>query len=407
MGKLFIRSGFNPLYTYSPYYALSNNMLGGNSGNLLYTYGVMNALNTEDTVFIPSFNKKELTDEEIDYINLTCDAFIIPLADAFRSDFVIWLERFTKWIKKLKIPCIVIGVGLRTEYEPKFENSFDEDVKRFVSAVLEHSSMLGLRGNITGEYLKRLGFVEERDYKVIGCPSMYSRGLQLTLKRPNEFKKIGFNINTLVPQIEKEFFRRSFLEYSDSVLIQQKKKELKCMFLGEEASIEDHVFSKAEFDELNEKDRIRFFLNVPQWIDYMKPFDLFVGSRFHGTVAAILAGVPSVFLPFDGRTRELVEYHHIPHIAPYDIKENTTIKDYLEKLDLYSVETAYEENFNVYLSFLGKNGLKTSMDKKGKYIMGRGFAVEKELIKCAASCTQGEIQQRKNMYDSNYFFNKQ
>lgn len=56
--------------------------------------------------------------------------FIIPLANAFREDFVEELRNLTKLIRKLKIPCVVIGVGVQADYEPDFNktNIFDKDV---------------------------------------------------------------------------------------------------------------------------------------------------------------------------------------------------------------------------------------------------------------------------------------
>ncbi|WP_047596347.1 polysaccharide pyruvyl transferase family protein, partial [Salmonella enterica] len=81
----------------------------------------------------------------------------------------------TQLIRKLKIPVIVTGVGLRANYEPQLDEgfSFDEDVTNFVKAVLEKSAQIGVRGQITADYLKKLGFNAELDFRVIGCPSLY------------------------------------------------------------------------------------------------------------------------------------------------------------------------------------------------------------------------------------------
>ncbi|MCI4170884.1 polysaccharide pyruvyl transferase family protein, partial [Bacillus spizizenii] len=74
------------------------------------------------------------------------------------------------------LPVVVIGVGLRAPFAPKLNEGFpiDQDVKAFVSAVLERSNMIGVRVEITAKYLSRLGFREGIDHTVIGCPSMYA-----------------------------------------------------------------------------------------------------------------------------------------------------------------------------------------------------------------------------------------
>ena len=100
------------------------------------------------------------------------------MADAVRADFVREMKGLTKLVKSLKIPCFVIGIGVRAPYEPEvdFSYSFDDVVREFLKAVLEKSAIIGVRGWITADYLSRLGFKEERDFTIIGCPSMYTFG---------------------------------------------------------------------------------------------------------------------------------------------------------------------------------------------------------------------------------------
>lgn len=68
------------------------------------------------------------------------------------------LNELTSFVKKLKIPCYVIGVGLKESYEPDFSQPKpqDEAVKKFVTAVLEKSNCIGVRGELTGKYLETL-----------------------------------------------------------------------------------------------------------------------------------------------------------------------------------------------------------------------------------------------------------
>src|SRR5699024_5336539 len=124
------------------------------------------------------------SDKKAEEINRNYDCYVIPFADAFRPTFIPLLKKYTKLIKKLSIPVIIVGVGLRAPFEPKLNEGFpfDNDVREFVSAVLEKSSMIGVRGQITADYLTRLGFEEEKDHTVIGCPSMYSFGSHLKIK---------------------------------------------------------------------------------------------------------------------------------------------------------------------------------------------------------------------------------
>src|SRR5699024_3693385 len=152
MKNILIRSGISPLETFDASYMVNKNSIGGNVGNLIYAYSVYKTLMTEGTNIVPDYYSRN--PQNADEINEKYDSYIIPLADAFRTDFIHELKDYTKLIKKLKIPVIVIGVGLRAPSEPKLNEGFpfDDDVKEFVKAVLEKSNMLSVRGLITEDY---------------------------------------------------------------------------------------------------------------------------------------------------------------------------------------------------------------------------------------------------------------
>ena len=158
--RILVRAGFSPTKAYRPYHFFTNNLVGDNVGNLLFAYGAMNVLWTENTSIEQIYDKSNYSEEEIDYINNNYDVFVMPMADAFRSTYIQQLLSYINLIQKLKNPVIVLGIGFRTSYEPQFDRDSDLNivVKKFVELVLDHSNKLGLRGDITGSYLKKLGF---------------------------------------------------------------------------------------------------------------------------------------------------------------------------------------------------------------------------------------------------------
>lgn len=56
----------------------------------------------------------------------------------------------------------------------------------------------------------------------------------------------------------------------------------------------------------------RFFTSAPGWIRAMQGCDLALGTRLHGTMAAIAAGCPGAIITHDTRTDELAETMHLP-----------------------------------------------------------------------------------------------
>lgn len=189
--KILVRCGILPYENVSVEEVIKFDRIGTNSGNLLYQYGVIKSLLTEETEIYSDRYQIEI--ENADFINENFDCYVLPLADAFRQDFIENLTMYTKLIKKLKIPVYVIGVGLRTTFEPQISGFyFDNEVKEFVSAVLDKSSCIGVRGHITSKYLSNLGFKEGKDHIAIGCPSMFSLGSDINIKT------LDLNINSKV-----------------------------------------------------------------------------------------------------------------------------------------------------------------------------------------------------------------
>lgn len=360
MKNILIRAGMSPLDLFDASYILKYNSIGGNVGNLVYQYSIFRTLWTEDVTITPDYYSQDAN--KADEINEKYDCYIIPLADAFREPFIPALQRYTKLIKKLNIPVVVVGVGLRAPFEPKLNEGFpfDKAVKDFVSAVLEKSNIIGVRGQITADYLSRLGFKEGVDHTVIGCPSMYSFGRELNIRNTTITKEslISVNSSRMSPDNVLDFISRSMKEYPNHYFIPQWLRELKLTYTGYPPIAKDsNNYPVKMSDPTYMDDRVRFFLNVPTWLDFLKQADLSFGARLHGNITATIAGTPSLLIPKDARMRELAEYHQLTHVWYNDIDENTKLEDIIEKSDFQSPTKVQGKNFDHFIDFLNKNNI--------------------------------------------------
>jgi hypothetical protein len=349
---------------------LLNNRIGTNVGNLLYAFSIYRLLTTDENVlFTPTNYRNTFTQGEIELFNSEYEAFIIPLADAFRTDFVPILEELTVFIRQLTIPVIIVGVGLRTKYEPNFDSTFpfDSAVKAFVSTVLSHSSLIGVRGEITGTYLAKLGFKEESDYMVIGCPSLYSYGSSLKIRDVNLTPEsiASYNSSITTSQTVQTFLQNNIIRFSQYYFVPQVLSELRLMFFGTpylHQSLPEYPSDLT--DPVYKENHARFFASVPSWVDFMRGIDFSFGSRLHGTVAGMLAGTPSLIFPKDSRTRELAEYHHMAAIPARSIQADMNIFDLIDTVDFHAAERNHKNNYRRYLDFLNKNRLNHIYEKE-------------------------------------------
>lgn len=374
MKRIYIRAGLSPLENYSPIQLLKNNAIGDNVGNLIYAYSVFRSLMTDEDTEIVA-NHYKVDPKDADKINDEYDYFVIPLADAFRKDFVGEMHRTTELIKKLKIPCVILGVGLRAPFEPKLNESFvfDEEVKDFIKAVLDKSAIVGVRGEITSSYLSRLGFREEIDHTVIGCPSMYMFGKELP--KPNKAvltkeSRVCINYKIELPQKLHQFIDRCRKELPKFTFIPQSIEELRLLYAGYPYPVEKHKSIPKKYPvTISSKpylrDKVKGFVNVPEWLDYLKENDFSFGSRIHGNIAAALAGIPCYIFVYDARILELAKYHNIPYQLADTINTETNIFDIYERTDFNCILRGHKERFLHFLDFLNINGLETIYDSEG------------------------------------------
>lgn len=365
MKKILVRSGMSPLDTFSADKIIKRNAIGNNVGNLMYAYSVFRNLTTENVELVSDYYRTNPADA--DMINETYDAYAIPLANAIRPSFIPTLKKYTELIQKLKIPVYVIGMGMAFPYEPNIgtKRPFDDDVKRFVTAVLEKSSILGLRGQITSDYLSYLGFKEGRDHQVIGCPSMYTYGENIKIRdiELNNNSSICVNMTPKANQEVLKFLNGLSDQYKNLDFIPQDMDEMiltysGAPFLGGAVNTAVDNYPNSLKSKVYKNNQVKFFLSAPSWIEYMKSANLSIGTRLHGNVAPTLAGTPSITIPIDARMRELTEYHNFPRVSINEINEDSKLESLLAKVDLHSVEKNQKKNYDNFISFLEKNDIE-------------------------------------------------
>ena len=380
--RYLIRTNISPFDNPTYYDAVRKNVVRSNSGNLLFPHSLIRALMTDDdTVFDPVNTHGSFSDAEIDRINASYDAFLIPLANAFRISFMEELANLTALIRRLSIPCIVVGIGFQGNLSGDISRGFKwaDTARDFCKAVLEKSAKIGLRGETTAKFMDYLGFQRGKDYQVIGCPSMFLYGADLPAPKPLSLSpdiRIHINSKVDLPQKLHDYLKGVCDAIPDHYYLPQNQYELVAMYAGIPLSYTrpDLKSMPAHYPTdpshpLFKSNRIRGFVTVPSWLDFLRQGDLNFGSRIHGNIAAILAGIPAFIIAPDSRVLELAEYHRIPHTTVADLDENTSVFDLLENVNFNSVLDGHKERFEAYLQFLCDNDLPSiyhAMDASAK-----------------------------------------
>jgi len=365
MPRILIRSAKNPWTPVQAEAVLSQSVHATNAGNLLFGQAVHRMLSTPHTEVVPNnyeTGRKGYNRKYVDRINSEFDHFVIPLANAFRPGFKKNLERLTAVVRELTIPVTVIGVGSQHELgdEADVGGAIDEDAQNFVSAVLDRSASIGVRGTFTAEYLKKLGFGSEH-VDVIGCPSVFFSGpspaVENTKTRLTRDSKIAMSVSPYVEKMQ-PIVEHHTVAYPHLMYIPQNAADLQMLLWGEShKSIPDLRRPIHTEHPLYLEDRMRYPLDPRTWIEYLQDFEFAFGTRIHGTIAAILAGVPTMLLAHDSRTLELAEYHKIPHIPIDQISEKMDAKELIDSVDYTEFNANLPETFDRLTRFFERNNL--------------------------------------------------
>jgi hypothetical protein len=369
--SILLRAPKSPFVPATVEWTLSKNLIGNNSGNLIFIDAAWKLLATRDAeITAGGMGGRPDRAEEI---NERYDAFVVPLANAFRLDWKASLERMAALIEQLTIPVAVLGVGVQgsLDFTPDELRPIEPVVKRFVAAVLDHGPSIGVRGETTATYLEGLGF---RDVEVIGCPSMFLHGERLdVVKRAPAIDREGrlaINIGHSLasPYLEQlgAFIDRHVARYPRLTHFAQDRSTLELLVEG---AVRPKTLATwphmpiPDSHELLRRDRVRFYIEPWPWIADLATFDFAFGSRIHGNLAALIAGTPAFALAHDARTLELARYFEIPHARVPDLAPDADAADLYAQADLGPMVNGHSQRWRRFADYLALHGLAHSFNE--------------------------------------------
>jgi ubiquinone/menaquinone biosynthesis C-methylase UbiE len=346
-------------------------LTGMNTGNLIIGYAAHTLLETKEYAhfFVP------FSQQQIEYYKSRYDKIIIAASNFLHkyADFGIFADN----LEKLSLPVAVLGLGAQA-------NSFNDDIScdlkpgtiRFAKLISEMSELIGVRGGYTADILNKLGI---KNVSIIGCPSYYianDPNYQIHKKPYHKELSVAVNIMQSKQNTANEYLLKKAIQNKYDVIGQMewclevlKKEGLQFEKYDRLDSNLAYYRSFLNLDLLTEFARTNFyqFYDVPLWLAHMQKYDFVMGTRFHGAMAAIQAGVPAIVVVHDSRTQELCEYLNIPSIKQNDFSLNLTVNQLYEYADYSKFNKEYGIKFDNYLNFLQKNGLKHNiMAEEGK-----------------------------------------
>ena len=342
------------------------NLVGHNCGNLVHTHAIHAHLGGN----IRSVDWSA----PVEFINHAGTLAVLPAANQLGANFDLstQLEQF----KQIVVPIVTIGLGAQSDLELSIP-SIPKSTVNWIRCLADHapsdSPSIGIRGSFTMAVLDHLGLAAHAT--MIGCPSLFINPTPVLGKEVAQRLRPPERIAVIAGHQSWYHLRRieaslaQLVTETNGSYIGQAPAEIMMLTKGlaesmDNASLQhcrNHINPNLEIpDFINWSIRYgNLFFDVQNWIEHYKRFDFIIGTRFHGVILGIQAGVPSLCIVHDSRTLELCKTLKIPYILATDVLEGVNRDDLVSLFDFNPDE--FDRNRRSlcrrYVQFLWSNGL--------------------------------------------------
>jgi hypothetical protein len=294
---------------------------GQNTGNLAFFH----ALGTHIAANISYFG----WNFEPDHVNERVDCLVIAAANQLNPAWD--LADVASRLERVRVPVCVVGLGAQWHGDIA-DLHLSKGTVRFAKILAEKAHVIGVRGEQSGIALEKIGV---RNWNVIGCPSLFINLNQPRLGRLIEanFISRGAAPNKVIINFDVGSNMAGALERTEAMvrnthvsLVCQAPLTAVAMARGDDVPqdanyavvMDTFARTSAAFKSTAIRSAVSFF-SVDAWLEWCHAYDFSIGTRLHGNIIAMQAGIPSMVIAHDGRTEELAATMKLPsmHIAQF------------------------------------------------------------------------------------------
>ncbi|MGQ0672769.1 MAG: polysaccharide pyruvyl transferase family protein [Hyphomicrobium sp.] len=288
------------------------------------------------------------------------DVMVFPAANQIGAH--VDMGRVVPAMTKSHIPILMIGLGSQFQLEKMEPDAVPQGTIEWLEHIASRAPVkdipnISLRGHTSMLVLKHFGL--DKHAVVTGCPSNFicahpSLGVTISRKirahkkqkRPRVAVAAGSPSRPELLGLEQSLIEM-LLSTRGEYIVQHPPNMIAAarqIYGGNMRPAIEAQCSKVLPERLR-TGTLRWFARnarvysfVPEWMAGLRTFDYVVGTRIHGTMLGLQAGVPSVCLYVDSRTKELCETMGIPSANAKDFQNGITVSDVRSILDDWNSE---------------------------------------------------------------------
>ena len=310
-------------------------LVGHNVGNLAFHYALAKILQGPQDA-LPWHSDPQA-------LNAMRRIGVLPCANQLgpHADYGRLAERFSS----LDIPLVAIGLGAQggSDYGlPEVPVGTRNWVREIAARSPLGKPNIGVRGPFTLKVLEQFGLSGQA--VVTGCPTLFvnpdpalGRRIEERASRPIERLAIAAGHQKWKQLGRIEFSLTRLLDSIGGSYIVQSPIEMVALARGEADSLpeadllecRDYArpdLSPEAFKRWSRRHAQAFF-NISEWMEHLRSVDFVVGTRIHGVMLGLQAGIPGLCIAHDSRTREMCETMAVPFVMAAEVIEGLSLEE--------------------------------------------------------------------------------
>lgn len=366
------------------------NNLTGNKGNMIHREAMPKILkiNRDASAYVNLIKLRDACADENEYaklVNESFDCLVISMANFIQPG-----EQETRLydlLRPLEIDVHVVGVGLQIPCPFSQLAQSTQDLLKYFN---DKAKLFSVRGKRTENWCHKNGL---DNAIALGCPSMFvypSNVFSITLPDLTKDLKIisaghihqavlgtkkvngrAFSLMSALKGMNVDYVFQSELFKFDELLTKpgvfnEALSEVSAKHVNE--FIQDKSGIKPPFN------RYFQFDSPAAWRSTSSTYDLYIGDRIHGAVAAMQSGTPALIVYDDIRVKELADYFCLPSV---DVKElnskslNVLLEEQFTEEWLAKFKNRYKLVLRKFIRKLDSIGLKTAHFGDVKFVLSQ------------------------------------
>ncbi|SIT87123.1 Polysaccharide pyruvyl transferase [Pontibaca methylaminivorans] len=346
-----------------------------NTGNFLHGFAARHIIGEYRNLY-----PNKMTDEAVEQLRSELTHVVFVAATSIMvNDTTTLAKGHTKLanaIEKLGLPVVVFGLGAQARIGQSVSTAVvAPETKRLLSVLSHHSPKIAVRGEFTAELCKHLGI---DNVEVIGCQSCFIsrrpdfRMTELTAPPRTERTVVNLTRHSqelplLLQAIEggatyigqSSHFEYEIARMAEGITPDNLPEDVKALMTeGVKRIVNSGALDFVGFHSYVRRKFFQYYSMEP-WFERLRGgFDACIGTRFHGNMASMQSGVPSLWIVHDSRTQEFCDYLGLPQAPLQAVRDGLTIADLFDRY--YETETfakKYPANYARFYDYLTEHGV--------------------------------------------------